>query len=187
LTPPPHYVTVEHRMPGGGSALAADVRTMLDAMCAALDYAWGAVNLDLIVTDDGRVVPVEWGARLGGNGVAELLQLTTGVDATAWYVRMALGERASPVPRHRQHAGFRVLGVTRSGRLTAIEGLEEARSVPGIASVVVAARPGDTVAPYTRAGAKVGYLLASGSDREAVTASLDKADELIRFVVKEVP
>jgi hypothetical protein len=58
--------------------------------------------------------------------------------------------------------------------------------VPGIASVVVAALPGDPVGPYTRAGAKVGYLLAAGSDREAVTAALDKAEELIRFVVKEV-
>jgi biotin carboxylase len=128
---------------------------------------------------------VEWGARLGGNGVAELLGLAYGVDATEAYVRMALGERVTPVPRHAKHAAFRVLSAPVAGKLVGVDGVEAARAVPGVADLVLAASPGDAVVPYTRAGAKLGYLLACADDRARVAAALDAAGAALVFDIEE--
>jgi biotin carboxylase len=183
LTEPPHFVTVEHWMPAADVADA--VPAMLDRLCAALGYRWGALNVDLLLTGDGRLVPVEWGARLGGNGVAELLGLAYGVDATETYARMALGERVAPVPRYAKHAAFRVLSAPVAGKLVGVDGVEAARAVPGIADLVLAASPGDAVVPYTRAGAKLGYLLACADDRSRVAVALDAAEAALAFDIEE--
>ncbi|WP_426504685.1 ATP-grasp domain-containing protein [Dactylosporangium sp. McL0621] len=185
LTDPPYFVTTEHWMPAGD--LAERARPVLDALCSALGYRWGALNVDLLLTPDDRLVVGEWGARTGGNGVAELLGLAYGVDATEAYLRMALGERIDVEPGPPGHAAFRVLGAPVEGKLVGVDGVAAARAVPGIADVVVAASLGDTVVPYTRAGAKLGYLLAAGPDRPAVAASLAAAESALRFDIEAGP
>jgi len=184
LTPPPHFVTVEHRMP----AAAVDpeqLRTVLNLLCANLGYRWGALNVDLIRTDDGRLVVVEWGARLGGNGMAELLALSSGVDATEAYVRMAAGERFNLTGTSTRHAGMRVLSAKREGKLTAIDGLADARAIDGVAEIVLAVTPGEHVVPYTRAGAKLGYVLVAGADDAAVASAFAAVDEVLRFTIED--
>jgi biotin carboxylase len=182
LTEPPYFVTAEHWMPA--AELADRVRPALDALCTALQYRWGALNVDLLLTADGRLVIGEWGARIGGNGVAELLNLAYGVDATEAYVRMALGEPVRVAPGRPRHAAFRVLSAPAAGKLVGIDGIEAARAVPGIADLVIAASLGDAVVPYTRAGAKLGYLLAAGPDRPSVAAALAAAEAALRFDIE---
>lgn len=184
LTPPPYFVTLEHRMSTGSSPLLDRVKEMLDEACAALDYRWGALNVDVMVTDDGRVVLGEWGARLGGNGMGELLYLSSGVDATEAYVRMALGETVDVAARHTRHSAFRALGATSTGKLTAIVGLDRARALPGVADIVVAVSPGEHVEPYTRAGAKLGYSLTYGVDQAAAVDALDRVEDALSFTVE---
>jgi hypothetical protein len=40
------------------------------------------------------------------------------------------------------------------------------------------------VVPYTRAGAKLGYVLASGDSAERVEATFAEVDHTLRFVVE---
>ncbi|MEV6521894.1 ATP-grasp domain-containing protein [Longispora sp. NPDC051575] len=185
LTALPHFVTVEHTMPERGHGLAGRVRAMLDDVCAALAYRWGSLNVDVLVTDDGDVVLIEVGARLGGNGVAELLGLAQGVDVTELYIRMALGEAVDLTPGAARHAGFRVLRAEREGKLTSIAGLDVARALPDVVDIVVAVTEGEHVEPYTRAGAKLGYVLAASSDRDQLMGTLDAAERLLRFDIRD--
>jgi biotin carboxylase len=184
LTPPPHFVTLEHRMSTGSGPLPDRVRTMLDEACAALDYRWGALNVDVMVTTDGRVVLGEWGARLGGNGMAELLYLASGVDATEAYVRMALGQTVDVTARYTRHSAFRAIGAAIDGKLTGIVGLDQARALPGVADIVLAVAPGEHVVPYTRAGAKLGYALTYGDDQAAAVDALDRVERTLSFTVE---
>lgn len=185
VTPPPHFATVAHTMPGGSPAIAARVRAMLDRVCRAMAYRWGSLNVDVLVTADGQVILVELGARLGGNGSAELLGLVHGVDVTELAVRMAVGERPPVTPRRRAHAAFSVLRADRAGKLVAIHGLGTARALPHVVDVVLAASDGDHVEPYDRAGAKVGYLLAAAPDQTRLRATLDQVDALVRLDIAE--
>jgi biotin carboxylase len=189
LTAPPHFVTVEHTMPsadagaGRQPGLAERVRTMLDRVCQQLRYAWGSMNVDIIVTTDGRVVLLELGARSGGNGSAELLGLVHGVDVVGATVDLAVGGRPALAPRRPAHAAFRVLTIDRPGKLVAIHGAEAARRVPGVADLVLAAQPGDHVEPYHRAGAKLGYVMVVAEDESGRRRALDTVEATLRFEV----
>ncbi|HEY7043381.1 MAG TPA: ATP-grasp domain-containing protein [Nocardioidaceae bacterium] len=178
LTDRPHFVTTETRVALPDQRWEA-VRRCLDAICAELGYRWGSLNADLIVRPDGAVVVVEIGARLGGNGSAELLGLAHGIDASEVAVELAVGAKPEVRPVLHRHAASRILGAPSEGKLVAIDGVGAARAVPGISQVVLAAEAGDHVAPYTKAGAKLGYLLAAGATADAVGKALDRAHRLL--------
>lgn len=184
LTEPPHFVTMEHTMPGGDAGLVARCRAILDRIVAALGYPWGSLNADLLIDRDGRIVVIEMGARLGGNGSAELLGLVHGIDVTAAYVAAATGQRPDLTATPSGCATMRVLRTDEIGKLIAVHGVADVRAMPGVVDLILAARPGDHVEPYHRAGAKLGYLLARADDRARLDTVLADVDALLRFEVE---
>ena len=80
---------------------------------------------------------------------------------------------------------MRVLQAPTAGKLIAIEGLARARAVRGVADIVLAVQPGETVFPYTRAGAKLGYLLAAGDCAAHIDEVLTEVERSLRFVIEE--
>src|SRR5690606_24607587 len=132
LTPPPHFVTISHTMPGAPAEVSQQVHAMLDDVCRELDYQWGSLNVDVLVTPDGRVVLLEPGAWLGGNGAAELLGLMHGVDVTALSVAMAVGEQPLLAATRSGVASFQVLSADQAGKLVAIHNLSAARAMPDV-------------------------------------------------------
>lgn len=188
LMPLPHFVTAEHTMPGGSPELAAQVRRMLGDVCREMDYRWGSLNADVLVTADGRTILVELGARLGGNGSAELLGLISGVDVTEAYVRAAVGQRPplAPSPDAPACAAFRVLQAPLAGTLVAVHGLAAAGQLPGIVDLVASVAPGDRVEQYHRAGAKLGYVLVTAPTHERLRATLAAFEDLVHVEVAAV-
>jgi biotin carboxylase len=180
LTPAPHFVTLQHQMPSAPE-LTARVRAMLDEACAALGYRWGSLNADVLVTPDGDVVLIELGARLGGNGSAELLGLVHGIDVTETFVRMSIGETVELQATAGAHALFRAFGVDRPGKL------EEILALPEVVELVLAASPGEHVEPYHQAGAKIGYVVLSAADTDRLHTALDLVQSLLYAQVAEVP
>ncbi|NUR47815.1 MAG: ATP-grasp domain-containing protein [Hamadaea sp.] len=186
LTEPPHFVTMEHTMPGGDPALVARCHEIIDRIVTTLGYAWGSLNADLLIDADGRIVVIEMGARLGGNGSAELLGLIHGIDVTAAYVTAAVGRRPDLAATSSGCAAMRVLKTGAAGKLVGVHGLAEVRILPGVVDLILAARPGDHVEPYARAGAKLGYLLARADDQPGLERVLAEVDALLRIEVEPV-
>jgi hypothetical protein len=69
------------------------------------------------------------------------------------------------------------------GKLTAIGGAAAVRALPGVVDLVVAAQPGDHVEPYHRAGAKLGYVMATAPDRPQLQSTLDRVEKILRIDV----
>jgi len=178
----PRVVAVGHDMSPRDDALTAEVARQLELVCAEAGYTDGPVNLDLFATDHG-VVLLEMGARLGGNGMGEALGLMYGVDTVAAAVQLAVGERPDLTPRQTRHAAVRMLRAGAAGALAGLDGVAEARALPGVADVVVTTRPGDPVVPYTECRAKLGYVLATGATAGELAATLAAAEQLIRVRV----
>ncbi|MEU6999077.1 ATP-grasp domain-containing protein [Nonomuraea sp. NPDC046570] len=171
MTPPPRFITLAQEMaPGSGEP----VRAVLDKICAELGYRWGSLTADAVVTEGGEVVLIEMGARLGGNGLGELLGLTHGLDALEICVRAALDDPVDLVPRARRWGACHILAAPRSGRLVAVHGLDR---LPA-AEVVLAVRPGDLVGPYDQAGAKLGYILLTADDEAGLAHARTAVDAL---------
>ncbi|MFK4042055.1 ATP-grasp domain-containing protein [Nonomuraea wenchangensis] len=171
VTAPPAVVAVGHDMAPADDVLEKEVVRQLELVCGDLGYRDGPLNVDLFV-DGGQVTLVEMGARIGGNGLGEALGLMHGVDTVEATVRLAVGERPDLTPARRGPAHVRVLRAPSAGTLVSIDGLE---SLPDSAEVVVVARPGDHVVPYTECRAKLGYVV----DREPADL-----DALIRVDVR---
>lgn len=178
----PRVVAIGHDMFPRDDALTAEVIRQLELVCAEVGYTDGPVNLDLFVTGDG-IVLIEMGARLGGNGMGEALGLMHGVDTVSAAVQLAVGERPDLLPREPRHAAVRMLRAPAAGTLVALDGVAEARALPGVADVVVTTLPGEPVVPYTECRAKLGYVLASGATAGELATTLAAVDDLIRVRV----
>lgn len=191
LGPAPAFATLGHDMGAADPRLLAAARTTVERLCAELGYRRGFLNADLVWTGH-EVVLIELGARLGGNGVSELLGLVNDVDSTALYVRLALGEdvdaeltgldpaRPDPSAEVRRYAASRVLHADEPGTLVALDGLAEAMEVPGVADLVVAAVPGDHVEPYTQCRNKLGFVLVVAADPVEVDLALTEVARTVR-------
>ncbi|MEU8107151.1 ATP-grasp domain-containing protein [Nonomuraea muscovyensis] len=179
----PQVVAVGHDMAPRDERLTAEVVRQLELVCAEAGYADGPVNLDLFVTPDDAVVLIEMGTRIGGNGMGEALGLMYGVDTVAAAVQLAIGERPDLTPRWSRHTSVRMLRSASAGTLVALDGLPEALALPGVADIVVTARPGEPVVPYTECRAKLGYVLASADTAGDLARALEGVEDLVRVRV----
>ncbi len=89
----PHFVELEHHQP---AALSADmynkIYAVTDKALTALGVTYGASHSEYKITDDGRIVVIEVGARMGGDFIgSDLVRLSTGYDFVRGVIEVALG------------------------------------------------------------------------------------------------
>lgn len=109
--------------------------------------------------------------------LAELLWHGLAVDVRAALLRVAVGEPPHTVPRRYLGAAARWLSAA-SGAVRQVQGVEEARAMPGVQRVEVAVAPGDTLGHVVDRAARdrTGYVLATGgSDALALARAQDAA------------
>jgi biotin carboxylase len=116
------------------------------AAATALGISIGCLHTEIKLTDDGPVV-IEVNGRIGG-GVPELLAAVTDVRFLSVAMRLALGERIACEglrPCERLAFLFYVHAPLEVGVVTALEGVDELRDVPGIDEVVLRRGVGESV------------------------------------------
>lgn len=145
---------------------------------AALGHVRGPCYSQAVMSPGGKCVLFETAARLGGGFDADVTRLASGVDLYDRLLGVALGdaalERQGPVaPPHA--AAIAKFLVAPPGRVVAVRGLEEARSLEGVEDVQVFVRVGGRVMPLTDSAKRAAYALASGAARGQATARADAA------------
>ncbi len=139
--------------------LVSEAEALATAAAVALGVTTGCLHTELLRTADGMRV-VEVNGRLGGH-VAWLVNRCSGFDLANYLFRLAVGAAGDDDPIMRPHGvAFRSLLAPPVGatRLLAVEGVESARSVRGVDSVQVWARPGDEVDWTNGTDASVGVV-----------------------------
>jgi biotin carboxylase len=127
---------------------------------------------------DGEPFIIELAARLsGGFFCTREIPLNTGIDFIGCAIRVALGERVLPVELEpvRLQPVVQRYAFPRPGQIVNVRGAEAAKSVPGIADIVVTARPGDVIPPTGDKRPSAAMVLATGRTREAALASAHAA------------
>jgi biotin carboxylase len=144
---------------------------------AALGHLRGPCYSQVALGPDGCFL-YETAARLGGGFDADVTRLASGVDLYERLLGVALGdrrlERQGPTAMSRGGAVAKFL-VARPGRVRAIQGLEQARALPGIDDVQVFPPPGGRVLPLTDSAKRAAYALAHGASRDQAWARADAA------------
>jgi biotin carboxylase len=185
-TGPPHFLTTSHLLPARiDAATGAALVELVRAVCAAVDYQSGPLNLDLVLDRQGDIYPIEMGARLGGNGLPDLVRMAYGVDVVEAAVRLALGQPFTLAARRPRVAMSCVLSAERPGVLARVEGLDAVRATPMTERVELFAAPGEPVAAFTTNANKLGILVLVGDSHERVVAAATVARSTLRIQVGE--
>lgn len=181
----PYWVETGHVEP---SRLPADVQQAIRdtavAGLAALGVMDAAGHVEIKVGPRGPRL-IEIGARLGGDFITtELVRRSTGIDMVESIIRMALGEQPDVTPRRVRGAAIRYLS-SREGRVAAVEGLEEARCMPGVVRLETLVEVGSVFAGVRSSLDRPGFVIAEGAD--AVEADARAMAAAQRVVIEVAP
>lgn len=186
ITPPPFFVTSTHLMPAALPA-EADVRLipMLASVCAELGYRNGPLTLDAVLGHDGELYLIEMGARMGGNGLAELVETCYGVDLMEATITLAVGEDVSLDPKPPLPTLVHMLTSDRGGHLSAVDGVEQVRAMPEVVELHLFVEPGTFIRPYEQAGYKLGYVVLAGESPTRLWAAEGIVRGALKFRLEE--
>jgi biotin carboxylase len=176
--PPPYLgIALAHVFPSEqAEACWEQVVAITTQALDALGIGQGPGYTQLRVGHRGPQV-MEVGARIGGGRETELINFLGGPDWMEAQVRMALGERVTATDIEfpdgaPQKAGVVWFLFVPPGEVVRVQGVGQARQLPGIQRVEVRARPGTRVPAMTSAEARQGYVIALGASRQE---ALDRA------------
>jgi biotin carboxylase len=149
----------------------------------ALGVTEGTVKGDIVV-HDGEAHVIELAARLsGGFFCTREIPLNTGVDFIGCAIRVALGELVMPseLEPSRQQPVIQRYAFPQPGRIVGVRGTDEAKRVPGVADLIVTAKPGDVIPPAGDKRPSAAMVLATGRTREAALAAARAAISALEF------
>lgn len=172
----PNFVEMGHSQPTQlppDSAMA--VRNAAISGIRALGLDWCAAHAEVKLAPSGPFL-MEIGARLGGDFITtELVPRSTGIDMVAAAIQLSLGEEPDLHPAHSsQGAAIRYFDPL-PGVVEQIDGVAEARQMPGVKIVDVYMKPGDRVGVVDSSLARAGHVVAEGRTAEEAVSNAERA------------
>lgn len=166
----PYFVEIGHTVQ---SSLSSEMKEQIKAITINTVNAIGITNgpshTEVKITEGGPKI-VEIGARLGGGNItSDLVPLATGVDMLGISIKLAMGEAIRISQSENCYASLRHK-VCLPGKIRSINGIDEARGLPGVKKVDVLCHAGDTVNPLRSCDDRIAFAIAVG----------DTADEAIK-------
>jgi biotin carboxylase len=150
-----HFVELGHVVPATlDPEQRARIGEAVQAALTALGVRDAVTHTEVIVASD-RVRIVETHLRVGGDRIGELVRDAIGVDLTTCQARLALGwptlDEVRAVlarPSHRVAAVW--FGHSdRTGTITTVHEVDQARRIPGVRAVEVLTEPGRQLSPLS--------------------------------------
>ena len=172
--------TTPSRLPAGEQR--GIIATTAKAL-AALGLRDGPVHAELRINDRGHWL-VEAAARSIGGLCARVLRFGAGVRLEDLILRHALGLPIESVEREKRAAGVMMIPIPEAGILRQVQGLAEARAVPGIDDVTITIPVGHPVVPPPEGYRYLGFIFARADDAAAAETALREAHRRLRFEIE---
>jgi biotin carboxylase len=178
-----YRVTRAMYLPGAVTAAAyVRVTELARKVGALLPSSRGLVEIEVVLTASGpRLADVRLRPYVEA-GIDALLRAACGITLLDDALRVAVGGRPCASPCQ-SLAGALVWIPSDSGVLEAIDGVEEARGLPGVAELAVAARPGETLGHIVDEVSRdrVAHIVAVGRNTAEARARAVAASEALRL------
>ncbi len=180
LSAPPHFVEMGHDFPAD---LSPERRRALEeavlAGLGAVGFDFGPAHTEIRFTPSGPVI-IEINPRLAGGMIPELVRLSTGVDLLTAMLDQLLGRPVDLTHTRQEVACIRFLTSERPGVLARVAGLEEASRLETVRQVAVDKAAGARLRSPESATDRLGFVIASGPEREQVLGDAARALGLLR-------
>ncbi len=164
-----------------GSEIQASIRETAQAAVTALGLTDGPVHAEMRVNDQG-VWMLEIAARPIGGLCARVLRFATPtMGLEELLLRHALGEDVSSARLSPGAHGVMMIPIPRAGIYDTVEGLENARNVPGIEDIVITAKMGQALIPLPEGSSYLGFIFARGASPVTVESALRRSHRCLKF------
>ena len=175
----PHFVEMGHSQPS--RLPVADQEKIKDLACRAVKAVGidnGPAHVEIMLTPKGPKM-VELGARMGGDCITtHLVPLSTGVDMIKATMDICLGQTPDIAPKFQKGSAIRFFDVP-CGTITAIEGVEEAKAIPGVQEISFTKQVGDTAGEIGASGDRAGFVIAQSDNAESAVLACKEVQKTI--------
>jgi len=186
MTEPPLYAELGHAIPSGfNQALEEKIRACVTKALQVLGVNYGSVNMDILVTDSGKVHIVDIGARMGGNLIgSHIIPLGIGMDYMGNMIRAAVGDATDFSPCGGNPVATRLLALTPG----TVKKLPDFSKIEKECHVMIEhhLHVGDVITPYRTNLDGCGYVIACAESAEESIAHAERARALIDSMIERV-
>jgi biotin carboxylase len=173
------------------SRLSAEMQSAIASAVAgvarAVGIGSGPVHAELRLGARGvagaplQPVVIDLAARPIGGLCSRALRFVRDVPLEELVIRQALGQDVRALVRAQDASGVMMIPIPRGGILRAVNGVDDARAVPGIDDVVISIRAGEVVVPLPEGASYLGFIFARGESPDAVEEALRRAHARLDF------
>ena len=183
MTEPPYYAELGHAIPADlPKEIEERAKECVNKAIKVLGIDFGSVNMDMLITDEGKVHIIDIGARMGGNMIGPcVIPYGTGIDYMANMIRNAVGDEIDMMPSQCGAVATRLLafgdGIVK--QLPDFEMLEEIYGVEIYHHLSI----GQRVNEYHTNLDGCGYIVAKAADIEQAIGNAEKVLSTIRETI----
>ena len=183
MTDPPYYAELGHTIPSGlSNQMENKIKDSVIKAINALEINFGSVNMDLLVTDDGKVCIVDIGARMGGNLIgSHIIPLSKGIDYMGNMIKAALNEDVNFDQKINMSVSTRLLAL-KPGIVNKLPNFSKYYD-DNINYIVCSLKKGDSIREYHNNLDGCGYIVACGNNSRKLK---DKVIEIKNKIDKEI-
>lgn len=178
-------VETGHCLPAPLDAGARDaIEAYVEAVLTALGIRSGPSHTEVIMTARGPRL-VETHPRIGGDGIVDLIRLTSSVDLDELWIRQSAGARVrSQLPRALEGFAAVMFATPRArGTLERVDGLDEAEAMAGVHKVEVLRSPGSEIGEVYHSDSRGACAIAVADTADEAASRARLAVSNLRFVV----
>lgn len=181
----PYFVEIGHAEQSQKSLEVVEaIKDLATRAVKAVGIDNSPAHVEIMVTKDGPKM-VELGSRMGGGCITtHLVPLSTGIDMIKSVMDLALGLEPDLEPKFDKGSALRhIVGV--EGVIESVDGIEEAKKVPGVYEVTMLKNIGDECHYFKNGADRIGYVIAQGKDTAEAIAICEEAMKKINIKTRK--
>lgn len=184
MTQPPNYAELGHAIP---TDLPIEVeekaRDCVKKAIKALGVNFGSVNMDMLITRDGKVHIIDIGARMGGNMIGPcVIPYGTGIEYVENMIRNAVGDNVDLTPKDHGAVATRLLAFDKGTRIKRLPDFAAIEKEYGV-EIYHHMEEGGEIREYRTNLDGLGYIVARDVDVGEATEKAEQALNAIKNLI----
>ena len=181
----PHFVETIYVTPSRLPAYVLREAThAVERAALGLGLENGPVHAELRINDKGAFV-IEIAARSIGGLCSRVLRFDGDITLEDIILRQALGEDIRDIQREHSAAAVMMIPIPAAGTLKAVEGIDAAKAVEGIETVLITIPTGQSVQPMPWGSRYLGFIFSRAALPEEAEAALREAHRQLHITIEE--